>query len=63
MPDETHSTGEGPICPRCNTEYCADDPAYYDEDGLTEECPECGVMLHIQPYIETSWTIKVIDDE
>lgn len=53
---ETYST-DGPICPHCGRQYCADEGHYFDEQNYTEqECDECGTTFAVRVYTSTSWT-------
>jgi hypothetical protein len=60
LPEYTFEDGEGPRCPFCKTQWTADDPVYYDENGFEDECSECGNIIRIVPTISVSWTTTPI---
>ena len=56
--EETYST-EGPMCPGCGAETCADEASYYDERGYEIEC-DCGLTFEVEPFSAWSWTGRAL---
>lgn len=51
---------EGPVCPTCEAKWTCDEPYYYNENGFTLECDECGTVFSVQPVSSWSWTSRKI---
>lgn len=47
---------EGPICPYCNHQHCADEPFYFDEDMARMDCEHCDRDFDVRVFTQTSWT-------
>ena len=60
MTEETYST-EGPKCPHCLVQFTADEPFYYNEDYMEDECCYCNKKFKVSVYTQTSWTCEKID--
>ena len=62
MTSSYHYSTVGPICPYCLHEATADEPGYFDESMVTDECGSCGKTYQVSVRISTSWTTEPLDD-
>jgi len=54
---------DGPQCPACDFKFTPDDPSYYSDYYMSDECPECGAKFHVEVHHSVSWRCILIVPE